>query len=199
MNSYKFTIITPTFLRESIERLFKSIDSQTYSNWQHIVLIDSKPTDEEFELLSKYRQLNRLFILYKPGELSGWPGSEMRHFAWDYALGDYLLYIDDDDWYEIQALEILNRYIDTELWGIFPVTRLGQRFFHPDNISAGLISGIQFFHRKEWNGQQIKWPKENLGMDDWKFIEELQKASNPLIIDISESLAYIDNLGAGKK
>jgi len=35
-----FTIITPTVLRETLLRTCKSVDEQSYGEWQHVVMVD---------------------------------------------------------------------------------------------------------------------------------------------------------------
>ena len=36
----RYTIITPTLLRDTLPRLCESIDRQTCSDWQHILAVD---------------------------------------------------------------------------------------------------------------------------------------------------------------
>jgi len=37
----RYTIVTPTICRQSLLRLCESIDSQTQSDWEHLVVIDT--------------------------------------------------------------------------------------------------------------------------------------------------------------
>jgi hypothetical protein len=41
----RFTIITPTLQRSSLVRACNSVDSQSYSDWQHLVMVDRAKLD----------------------------------------------------------------------------------------------------------------------------------------------------------
>jgi len=197
-----FTIITPTLVRSSLIDTCRSIDRQEYEGVEHLVLIDVAPTNDDMQIIKECQSEHRHFIIYNPDGPSGYPGSELRHYAWQFAHGDYVLYIDDDDLYINQTFltikNAINKASMKPLWGMFPAERLGRRFFYPETIQGGLISGVQFFHARVFHGRPVMWPQQNVGMDDWQFIEGLNSAAAPLVIN-GGPLVRITQIGGGHK
>jgi glycosyltransferase involved in cell wall biosynthesis len=104
-------------------------------------------------------------------------GHTCRHQIWEQAKGDYILYIDDDDY--IADKEVLNTLDSvTEPWAIFPVLRYGEVFF---NMPPGIYrtgTGM-FIHRKEIG----RWPDSNSYDADGEFVEQLRAKYPYQILD----------------
>lgn len=103
-----FTIIIPTHKRYFLlERAVKSILSQTYQNYQ-IIIISDILDNETFNICYLLRK-NDLFIL-KHGAKGP---SESRNIGIENAKGNFTLFLDDDDAYEESYLEnIANSIVD---------------------------------------------------------------------------------------
>lgn len=74
-------------------------------------------------------------------------GNTCRWNAWEKASGDYVLYLDDDDYYaDNRVLETLNEV--TTPWAIFPCTRNGEYWLYdpPGMLKTG---SNMFMHRRE--------------------------------------------------
>ena len=124
----KFSIITPTLQRESLKKCCESVNSQTYKDWEHIVMVDAdafnvdliKPLCRPDRMILKCDHPHRNF------------GNTCRHNAWAYATGDYVLYLDDDNWLadnEILAGIAVLLSTCTDPWFLFPILRHGQVFY----------------------------------------------------------------------
>lgn len=95
---------TARYLRESV----CSIMQQTYTDWE-LWLIDDGSTDESAALCDELgAQDPRIQVVHK--ENSG--QADSRNMAIDKAHGEYICFIDSDDWIEITMLERLKTLLD---------------------------------------------------------------------------------------
>ena len=86
-----------------IERCVKSVIAQTYSNLE-ILLVDDGSTDDSLQRVEKYKSEGRLRVITKEnGGLSS-----VRQVSLDEAKGDYICFIDADDY-------ILENYVSEML------------------------------------------------------------------------------------
>ena len=124
------TIITPTIQRESLKECCRSLDRQTFTQWEHIVVLDVDAVDYDL-VESVCHSSERLMIM--PGRRFGNYGNTARNRAWKYVRGRYVLYCDDDNY--LADHNVLQRIYDHLVqasepdWAIFPILRHGQRFF----------------------------------------------------------------------
>lgn len=181
----KFTVITPTILRPTLADTCRSIDTQGYGNWQHIVVVDVPDREirpEQRELLDGLRHPNREFMFCEVAHRN--VGNTCKHSAFPRVRGDYLLYLDDDDFYLGEVFQTLNREIKDEVWGIFPVERFGQVFF---NIPPGKCQTTcnQFFYRPLY-----PFPDNNNYQADGELIDLLRERHPYLVINC-EPLASV--------
>ncbi|MCU1301034.1 MAG: hypothetical protein JWQ87_1318 [Candidatus Sulfotelmatobacter sp.] len=167
----RYSIITPTICRESLLRLFLSIDGQTQSDWEHLVVIDTPHhslTRDQRKIIESTLippRANRSFS-YCERKHNNY-GHTCRHQAWERAKGDYILYLDDDDYLaHHEALSVLDSVV--EAWAVFPVLRHGQLFFNLPPGTARTGTGM-FIHKREIG----KWPDSNAYEADGLFVEGL--------------------------
>lgn len=123
-----FTIITPSLQRESLVRCCESVDAQTFTNWQHIVMVDCAELDSE--LLKQIEHPQRRII--KCPVPHGHFGNRCRHAAWEFAAGEYLLGLDDDNaMYRPDALADVAKSLEEAKFpdfALFPIHRHGSIF-----------------------------------------------------------------------
>ena len=96
------SVIVPVYNLESlIERCIKSIINQTYKDLE-IIIINDGSTDNSEEIIEKYaKQDKRIKYHYK--ENSG--QATTRNLGIDKSKGKYILFVDGDDWIELNMIE----------------------------------------------------------------------------------------------
>lgn len=96
------SIIIPVYnLEKYIDNCLKSVVEQTYRNLE-IICIDDGSTDSSAEKIKKFMNSDKR-IRYHYKKNSGL--SATRNFGIKLATGDYLIYIDPDDYFEKNAIE----------------------------------------------------------------------------------------------
>lgn len=122
-----FSIITPTLQRDSLLKCCESVDAQTFTDWQHIVVDDS---DQDRGMLTKVKHERRWFGLCATPHRNY--GNTCRHAAWRVAMGTWVLYLDDDNYLaDDRVLERIAKSLEgrSEQWALFPIMRHGHRFY----------------------------------------------------------------------
>lgn len=100
----KISIVTTIYNRaDKIERNFKSVASQTYDDFEHI-LIDDGSTDQIKPLVEKYMESVPYPVVYVKKENGG--KHTATNLAWkNYAKGEFVVNLDSDDALEPYALK----------------------------------------------------------------------------------------------
>ena len=100
----RISIIVPVYnIAGYVTRCIDSIVTQRYSNIQILVVNDGSSENSLEIIEKKYAANNRIKIINKPnGGLSSARNTGLR-----LATGDYILFVDGDDWIEENTLEIL--------------------------------------------------------------------------------------------
>lgn len=107
MENVKFSIIVPIYKVEKfIDRCVESLIRQTYSNIE-IILVDDGSPDKCPEICDSYAEIdNRIVVIHKQnGGLS-----DARNFGIEAASGDYVIFVDSDDYVEVDMCENLFPY-----------------------------------------------------------------------------------------
>ena len=100
----KFSIIVPIYnVEHYLENCLESIVNQTYTNYECILVCD-KSTDNSTKTAEKYAEKYNFKYIYK--ENTGL--SKARNTGVNLSSGDYILFLDGDDYYEPNLLETLN-------------------------------------------------------------------------------------------
>lgn len=96
------SVIVPIYnVQKYVERCVDSILNQTYKNTE-IILVNDGSTDESLNIITS-RYLDRCIIIDKPnGGLSS-----ARNAGLDRSSGDFLLFVDSDDYIVPEAIELL--------------------------------------------------------------------------------------------
>lgn len=109
MKKMKYSIIIPVYNVEGyLDKCLKSILNQTYSNYEVIIVNDGSP-DNSDNIIKSYEKEDKRFKGYKKvnGGLS-----DARNYGLKYATGDYLIFIDADDYIENNYLEKVNDVLE---------------------------------------------------------------------------------------
>jgi glycosyltransferase involved in cell wall biosynthesis len=105
-NKDMISIIIPVYnVGEYIEECLKSILMQTYKDYQ-IIVVDDGSTDNTMDIIKEYEDKFQDFTLLKQKNQGV---SVARNTAFSHVKGEYTLYIDPDDFLELDMLESMHR------------------------------------------------------------------------------------------
>lgn len=101
MEKYKISLIVPVYNTENyLKRCVDSLLHQTYKNLE-IILVDDGSTDQSGKICDKYERENEAVrVIHKEngGLVSAWKCGVGE------SIGEYLCFVDSDDWVEVQML-----------------------------------------------------------------------------------------------
>lgn len=102
----KVSIIMPVYkVEEYVGKAIESIQSQTLKEWEFLIVDDGTP-DRSGEICDEYAAKDaRIHVIHK--ENGGAPSA--RNLAIDMAKGEYMYFLDSDDWAEPNMLEDMYR------------------------------------------------------------------------------------------
>ena len=91
----RVSIITPAFNSvDFLEETIKSVQNQTYNDWE-LIIVDDCSTDGTFELANSFSQKDSRIIVLRNDKNSG--VSFSRNKAIDCSNGEYIAFLDSDD------------------------------------------------------------------------------------------------------
>lgn len=132
----RFSIILPAYnAADRIEKTLQSIKQQTFTDYELIVICDSCKDDTK-KIADSYGAITEAVELQSPGR--------SRNRGLELAKGDWLLFMDDDDWY-------LHEYVLEQLDGRLKM--------YPDIdvlVCSFIIKGLQYATPHDDNGNY--WP-----------------------------------------
>lgn len=126
------TIITPVYNRpEIICQTIESVSSQTFTNWQFII-VDDLSTDNTLEVISAYAKKDeRILTLKRNREPKG--AQTCRNLGLQNAKGTYVIFLDSDDilmpFCLEQRLNFVAKYPNIDL-AVFPKKKLKTHNLH---------------------------------------------------------------------
>ena len=102
MNYMKVSLIIPVYNVENyLDRCLKSVEQQTCKDAE-VIIINDGSTDNSYKIIDEYVARNSNFITYKI-ENSGLGGA--RNYGLTKATGDYVIFLDSDDYIAPDCLE----------------------------------------------------------------------------------------------
>lgn len=108
-NNLLFSVVIPTYNRvHIIEETIRSVQNQTYANWECIV-VDDGSTDNTESIINKMSQLDHRikYIYQKNAERSNARNNGIKN-----SQGEYICFLDSDDYYLPNHLELLKINIE---------------------------------------------------------------------------------------
>jgi len=131
-----FSIILPSYNRaHKISKALNSVINQSYQNWE-LIVVDNFSADNTEKLIKSYR--NNRFFFYEIN--NNGVIAKSRNFGIEKSNGNYLSFLDSDDWWEPKKLELVNKSIND-----------GYEFiYHNHNIirAKGLIKNRKFVSQR---------------------------------------------------
>lgn len=178
------SIIVPVYkVEQYLPKCIESILSQTYPNWE-LLLIDDGSPDNSGKICDEYAQKDeRIRVFHK--ENGG--VSSARNLGLDYAKGDYVMFVDSDDWISNNCLqvcfdEIKKDKLDALQFGFISVTddlenpRVkiatlplnGEKYIQTNNFNVCVGGGI--YKREIIEEYKLRFPKELKLAEDQIFV-----------------------------
>lgn len=148
------SIITPTYnCGKFIEETIQSVECQTYKNWE-MIIVDDCSTDNTEEIVNKYVKLNSKIKYYKLEKNSG--AAVARNKAMELASGDYIAFLDSDDLWTSNKIEMQLRYMKKNKY-FFTCTS----YLQIDEQSNGLGKSIKALTKVDYNRLLLDCPVGN--------------------------------------
>lgn len=158
MDNYLISVIIPAYnAGEYFNHCIKSIVNQTYKNLE-IIIIDDGSTDNTPNLCDEWASKdNRIKVIHKENE----GASSARNVGLDLSAGDYITFVDADDYLDLDMYEImLNEII----------------YYNSDAARCGVVREYQ-------NGKKEDW---GTGNTDIKTVNNRE-----LLIDVAEAIGIL--------
>lgn len=106
----KYSIVTPMYNSfHLMERYFESLNNQTFKNFE-VIIVDDCSSDDSYHELLKYIEKSNLNIIACQTERNAGPGNA-RNLGMDKASGEWLTFIDNDDWVDYDFLEKIEKVL----------------------------------------------------------------------------------------
>jgi len=100
------TIITPTTGNKQLYRAVLSVEEQTYDNIQHLVVIDGPDGARSAHEILEGSQADIIELPYATGK-DQYNGHRIYGAMTFVAKGEYLIFLDEDNWFEPEHVEKL--------------------------------------------------------------------------------------------
>lgn len=111
MSDLLVSIIIPSFnSADYIERLMESIINQTYTNWEAII-VDNNSVDDTVNLIKKKSDPRfKIFTINNNGIIA-----KSRNFGIKKSKGEWIAFLDSDDWWDSRKLEVASKYFNSDI------------------------------------------------------------------------------------
>ena len=107
----KVSILIPFYnVEKYIDQCLKSILDQIYTDFE-VILVDDGSTDASYKIVEQYLLIDSRFICIRV-EKQG--VSAARQIALEHATGEYVIYLDSDDWVDKQMLRDMMQAMTSE-------------------------------------------------------------------------------------
>lgn len=109
----KYSIVTPMYNSfHLMRRFFTSLENQTYKDFE-VIIVDDCSTDDSYEKVCKYAVKTSLRLSVYKAEKNTGPGNA-RNIGMDAARGEWITFVDNDDWVDIDMIEKVDAVIERE-------------------------------------------------------------------------------------
>ncbi len=176
----KISVIIPTYNTEQyIKECIESILNQTYQNFEIIVINDGS-TDNTLEILNGINDERiRVITIENSGQ------GVARNLALKEATGDYIAFIDSDDFIEQVTFEVaLNRILQDDSDFVY----FDWKYYYQKTGKYAYVSKQDFFHKKVLEQEECK---ELLKIQHYFTVNKLYKKSFLLENNIKYGERYI--------
>lgn len=163
MSSPRVSVITPTWRREDllVKRCIPSVQAQTYPDVEHIIVCDGPDPlmwdymMNKLRLASEWRSKPWYYLQMPEHDPERHWGGPARLYGIEYATGDLIAYVDDDDTLRPEHCELLARALEDNPDAGFAVSVMashstsGIQDVGRGQIAAGNVGTPMIMHRRE--------------------------------------------------
>lgn len=135
-------------VEEYLDECLKSIFTQTYTNIE-VIIVNDGSTDNSIDIINKYRQKNSN-IVYIEQENKGL--SEARNLGLKVAKGEYILYIDSDDYIDSNMLQLMINKIKKDN---SDMVIIGHREFYDDIAGNDRDIYLDVYDDRIYTGKEV--------------------------------------------
>ena len=211
MRSELISIIIPLYNKEnSIANTLNSIINQTYCNWE-LIVVDDGSSDNSANIVSNYLSDKRIRYYYKKNG----GVSSARNFGVGKSKGEWIIFLDADDYFLVNALEILyslalemnvkvvsanyyreqkNHKVKDCFGSKKKILRNNLKSFFFRDFS--LRAGVALFHKEVLNG--MTFDESLTRYEDLKYILEIMKKTKIAYDPKCVMIYSLDNLGLSR-
>lgn len=109
LESHKISVIIPVYNVENLlDKCIQSVLNQTYQNLE-LILIDDGSLDNSGKMCDEYAKKDeRIRVIHQENRGQ----AKARNAGLDIATGDYVMFVDADDYIEVDTLELINQAIE---------------------------------------------------------------------------------------
>lgn len=133
----RYSFIIPTYNSEkTIIKCLNSVLNQRDCNYE-ILVVDDGSTDNTLNIVTKFATKNNKVKIIKNHHKGI---SEIRNIGICNSIGEYIIFVDSDDYVNFELLDVLNRYDDDVIRFSVFCSNGSDRFIQPKFMS---ISGIE--------------------------------------------------------
>lgn len=146
MQNIKVSIIIPVYnVKEYVEKCIESVLNQTYKNIE-VIIINDGSTDGCEKIVNKYAQKDkRIKVINK--ENGGLASA--RNIGLKLVTGNYVMFVDSDDWIAENTIEKLYKELKKEKYDIieFGYTKVDEKSI--------IVDGYKFYEKKLLSNESI--------------------------------------------
>lgn len=165
MEKDKISIIIPVYNSEKfLEKCLESILKQTYRNIE-VICVDDDSTDKSFSIIMEMKKKDDRIVCFRKKNEGV---SYARNCALQNITGDYILFVDSDDWIEPNTCEIaLNtlkqKQVDVVMWPYIRESKVGsnKKYIFDSDIFFGSDQVYNLLYRRmigTW-GKELSKPE----------------------------------------
>ncbi|OPZ76606.1 MAG: putative glycosyltransferase EpsJ [Alphaproteobacteria bacterium ADurb.Bin438] len=155
MNNKEINVVIPVYnVEKYLSDCLNSLINQTYPYWRAILVNDGSK-DKSYDIMMEFQAKDNRFICLT-GENQG--ASEARNKGLEKVDGDYLFFLDSDDFIHPQTFEIMVAKLEESNADFVS-------FKATDVAEDACLSGFENFDKNQISGQLLKKPFESFMLD----------------------------------
>ncbi|CUO20008.1 Chondroitin polymerase [Turicibacter sanguinis] len=208
ISNVKVSVIMPMYnVEKYILECLSSILNSTFQDME-IIIVNDGSTDCSFEIIKDYIDSNKVIVIHEENK----GVSAARNMGLRNARGDYIMFVDSDDYIEpnfIESLynEVIKHNLDIAISGFKYLWTDGSYTLQGRNIeliNAGIINGVTYIEKSlgVYDYRVEVWPnlykKSFLEKNNFNFYEGIiheDEEFTPRVVLKAERLKLVDGVG----